>query len=289
MEKSRKYQREEFILSYGGPAVRNHEMDVEILAESLLSFKSLAERTNAALNGKNVSVSVKVKGSFQQGSLTAQMIVEYVGMALPVIPQVVQTIRELVELRLFLKGCPPKAVEKAGDGSMNITNSEGGTQIFHGPVYNISGNATIVSDLGKVMRPLDKGVDEVKFIVPGKDGKQPEVTIATKEEKEALIPSVDDFVEESTRRCELEVLTPNTDGEPRSWRFYDPENEVTFQATVADAEFLQQVALGMYTFRHGDMVTVDMRTIKKTITQRKRTERIIMDVLDYTRPDLANW
>ena len=71
-----------------------------------------------------------------------------------------------------------------------------GTQIFHGPVYNISGNATIVSDLGKVMRPLDKGVDEVKFIVPGKDGKQPEVTIATKEEKEALIPSVDDFVEE---------------------------------------------------------------------------------------------
>lgn len=275
-------QREEFVLSYDGPAIRDHEMDIEVLATSLLSLKSLIERTNTVLNGRNASVAVKVKAGFQEGSLEAQIIVEYLGMVLPVLPQAVQTIRELIMLRRFLKGQPPQHVERTGDGNMAITNSDGGTQIFHGPVYNISGNATIISDLGKTMTPLTQGINEIKFITPGKDGKADDVTIASESDKEALIPSVDDIVEESTVRCNLEILTPNTDGSPNDWRFYDPENDVTFRASLADDTFLQSVISGNRSFRHGDMITVDLKSIKKTVKQRKRTTRIITAVLEYT-------
>ena len=62
-------QREEFVLSYDGPAIRDHEMDIEVLATSLLSLKSLIERTNTVLNGRNASVAVKVKAGFQEGHL----------------------------------------------------------------------------------------------------------------------------------------------------------------------------------------------------------------------------
>ena len=279
-----KYPREVFTLSYDGPAVRDHEMDVEVLANSLLSFKSLMEHTSAALNGRNTAVVVKAKAGFQEGSLEVQMVVEYIGMVLPVLPQAVQTIRELIGLKYFLKGQPPRQVEKTGNGNMNITNSEGSTQIFHGPVYNISGNANINSDLGRAMHPLNCGVDHIKMIVPGEQGTAPQVTIATEDKKDLLIPPAEDLIEESTTRCELEILTPNTDGSPKDWRFYDQENDVTFRASITDSEFLNDVSAGRYSFRSGDSVTVEMIT-RKTVRQRKRTERSIIKVLSYTRPD----
>lgn len=288
MSKERTYQREEFILSYDGPAIREHEMDVEILAASLLSFRSLVDRTNTALNGKNVQACVKVKAGFEAGSLTAKMVVEYVGMVLPIFPQAVQTIRELISLRYFLNGQPPQKVEDTGNGNMNITNSEGSTQIFHAPVYNINGNATIISDLGKTLAPLNSGVDQVKLITPGKNGGTPEVTIASKDKKDLLIPAVDDEVEEENVSCVLEVVTPNFDGSPKGWRFYDPEEDVTFSATVVDSFFLENVVAGGRSFKAGDMVKVEMRVVRKTVTKRKHTDRIIVSVQELAEEENEN-
>ena len=81
--------------------------------------------------------------------------------------------------------------------------------------------------------------------------------------------------------CTLEVVTPNFDGSSKGWRFYDPENDVTFVASVIDPVLLASVASGGQSFKAGDMIKVEMSVVRKTVTQRKRTERIITSVSEF--------
>ena len=87
--------REECTLKFEGPAIRNHEMDITALANGLLAFQHTIEQANSALNGKRTLISVKIKGGFTEGSLETNIIVEYIGAFVPVVPDVINCVKEL--------------------------------------------------------------------------------------------------------------------------------------------------------------------------------------------------
>ena len=66
----------EFRLAYQGKALDENTMDVKDLAPALIAFGELFTRANLLLNGKDISVSLKVKatkpGSFELYLLLSQ-------------------------------------------------------------------------------------------------------------------------------------------------------------------------------------------------------------------------
>jgi hypothetical protein len=80
---SQEILREEILLTFDGPAVRNHEMEVSVLANSLIAFKDLTNRINVAVNGKDMDLTVKVNGGFKEGSFLVSFLLDSCSAALP--------------------------------------------------------------------------------------------------------------------------------------------------------------------------------------------------------------
>lgn len=272
--------REEFILSFDGAPVQNHEMDLEVLANSLSSFKKLATRTNTFVNGKDAIITVKAKGGFRQGSFEVAIILEQLGAIMPLIPQIIPYIQGLIQLRKFLKGAPPENTERT-DRGIKVENTNGQTIIINAPIYAMHGNVSIGSDMGKFLKPLEEGIEKVSLRQVGLEEQTVDVD---REHKDLFLPQPVEPVQHTYENKKLEVLTLNFDGKPDKWRFYDPENDFDFTAHINDAVFLRAVVDGIYNFQSGDLLTVRMQEIKKIINLRKRTDRIITDVLEYERP-----
>ena len=61
---------------YDGPALDNHEMDLEQLRSSLEALSKLITESNTILYGKK-PLRIKIRGGFQKGSLGFEVILEY--------------------------------------------------------------------------------------------------------------------------------------------------------------------------------------------------------------------
>jgi hypothetical protein len=275
--------REKITLSFDGPALQNHEMEVSVLAHSLIAFKDLAEHVNASVNGKNVDVAVKVNGGFKEGSFIVSLFIDCMAAVLPNAPQILSSVVNVINITKFLQGKPPKAVEKA-DQDMVIENHTGEQATFNNctfNTYNLVNNSNIKRDVANLVRPFNAGVERIDLAPSAPD--LPPVTLDVKE-KDVFIPPDDDAMEMEQKLYDVELLTPNFDGKTAGWRFYDIEDDVEFSASVVDEVFLGNVKDKKYNFQSGDVLKIEMTKIKRRVTQRTRTERIVNRVLEHSRP-----
>lgn len=275
--------REEITLSFDGPAIQRHEMEVTILAQSLIAFKDLVEHVNVSVNGKGVDVAVKVKGGFQEGSFIVSLFVDCMAAVLPVAPQLLSSIVNVIDITKFLKGEPPVAAKQIDQG-MSMQNHLGEHATFNNCTFttiNLVNNSNIKRDMTNFARPLNAGVTRI-CLAPSV-AELPPVEIGM-EEKDTFIPPDDDAVEVERKPYILELLTPNFDGKAAGWRFYDVEDEVEFTASVQDEVFLKNVREKQYNFRSGDMLEVEMTRVKRRVNQRSKTDRIVNKVLQHSRP-----
>ncbi len=124
--------REAFILQFG---CKNNEISSNSLANALLSLNTIIDEINTELHtGKKIEIKVK---PFQAGSFTVPFeLIEmiFAGMlSVPdasYIPLIIKTLKELVEVKIKLKGEQPKSIEKVNKNTQVTSNS--------GDVINIS-------------------------------------------------------------------------------------------------------------------------------------------------------
>ncbi len=280
--------REECTLKFEGPAIRNHEMDITALANGLLAFQHTIEQANSALNGKRTLISVKIKGGFTEGSLETNIIVEYIGAFVPVVPDVINCVKELITFKKFLNGEPPKEVRPADEGGLvQISNNQGSQITINQVVVNLNNSGPVNTALGKLFDPLGDGVDSIGISTSNEAGIPTSFVAVETEEKSMLTPAVEDQIEEQVSERELEILASQNDGKALGWRFYDLEDDVEFTASIGDEHFLSDVMEKRYSFQNGDRIRAKLSETKRFVNQRKRTNRVILKVLSYNRPEAA--
>lgn len=115
-----------------------HSIDASVLAESLRGLDQLAQRANSIVNRRDVVLSVKILGGFHEGSFDYKAILDFFGGVLPVALQLVETIKQVIEYRVFLRGKPPASQESdLESGGIRVTNGDGEVNIYKNSVVLI--------------------------------------------------------------------------------------------------------------------------------------------------------
>jgi len=140
---------ERLILRFEG----ENDIDLETLSNSLNSTVGALKRLAEDLTNENDYCKFKVlniqKGSFV---ITIDQIVEYAPTILPLMPTVLETFRELLEIRNFLKGMPPKEITHT-DNEVKIENNQGNVFTANSMTFNVYNN-----DVEKDMALIAKNV-----------------------------------------------------------------------------------------------------------------------------------
>ena len=274
--------REELVVDIKGGGADKHEIDADVVGNSLLSVSKLAAKTSYFVYGRDCNVSVKVKGGFRKGSFDYKVVFDFFGGLTPVAPQLVKALFQLLDLRKFLGGKKPKSTEKMGN-DISVTNENGETKIFAPVIINMNNSAPISISLNGMYKPLDEGA--TNMTLRGATTFPSDATAAIEEEfsivsqeKSLVLTTESGILSQDEQQKTLEVLTPHTDGKATSWRFYDLEDDTEYLANIEDPEFLESVRERRQSFFHGTKITATVRVTKKLVNERKRTERIITNV-----------
>lgn len=139
--------REAFILQFG---CINDEISSNSLANALFSLNTIIDEINTELHtGKKIEIKVK---PFQAGSFTVpfELVEMLIAGMLSVpdssyIPLIIKTLKELVEVRVKLKGEQPKSIEKTNNNTQ-VTSNNGDVINISNVTGNIYVNNTIVND-----------------------------------------------------------------------------------------------------------------------------------------------
>ena len=283
------FTRETFTLTFDGPAVERHEIDASILAESLVSLRDLAEKASKLRYGKNADLLFKVRAGFKEGSFGVDLIFDWVvnnpkeaaAVATGGTLAVAGIVAGVIKLYKWTKGKPPiPTSQPVINGNVYITNGEGASLTFSEDVVTLASSTVSKIAIERLTKPLEsQGLDKILISdIPGEDASRGSVEL-TKEDRRYFAQNPEHLIRESEDPLTLEVMTPNLDGKPAGWRFYDGDIEYT--ATVEDDDFLQQVQDGKYAFRKGDMLEVIMKTTQSKPAVRLVTTRKITRVVQF--------
>lgn len=175
-------------IRYDGPALSDHEMDVQDLAPALLALADLIQIANQKFNGSHASMKVLVNADVEQkcfmidislvqtfleqakgllgveGVKTAKEIAEWVGI-------LAGGSVGLFQLLKFLRGARQNdqqlQIENSGDGNITIVGN-GNRIVVPRPVFLLAQEPKAVEKAKGVVKPLEKeGYDSLAFLDGG--------------------------------------------------------------------------------------------------------------------------
>ena len=282
-------------MTLDGDAVVEHKIDAEAFANSLVCLNDLIKKSNIVLN-KNSDVSVKVLARFHESSFKYEYILDFAGKIAPLMPHLIQCIRNLIMLKSFLHGKPPKEMAPMPDGNMNIVNSDNVSITVSGNTINLYTSQQVENSLRKLTEKLLRnGIDKVS--IDTDDAQQKLIEEKELEGYPADITSDNkDFLisDDTTEQTEFEedivlqiVRVSFKHGE--KWRFYDAENGDEFSAFIHDNEFIEGVSNSKYKFSRDTYIKAKMKTIiekskKKTKASWLRYITNVVEVFEQKEP-----
>ena len=141
LKKSRR--RGDFIMKSERMVMRfegENDIDLETLSYSLNATVDILKQLAGDLMSENDFCKFKVM-NIQKGSfvITIDQIIDYAPTILPLVPTVLEAFKQLVEIRKFLKGKPPKELSYS-DNKVNIENTEGDVYVANNITFNIYDN-----------------------------------------------------------------------------------------------------------------------------------------------------
>lgn len=265
---------ESLTINIDGGLADRHEIEANTLADSLLGLDQLAQKINSSINQKETTLSVRIKGGFEEGSFDYQAILDFIGAVMPAIPQVVETIKQVIEYKKFLGGEPPAKIETEPEGQMLKVENHNGN------VMNVVNSTVVIAEspqaalaLQKMFKPLDNGATKME-LVGGNVESAP--VVVTRDERNAVISQREDSPVVDEKNCVLEVLTAQMDGKTDGWRFYNVDEETEFTATVEDFDFLTSIKESRYAVIRNRHANAVLKTIRQKINGRTKTIRKIL-------------
>lgn len=285
---------EKFRVTYDGPALSSHEMDVRVLAPALLAVGDLLEHANRIINDGHAKVSVNVKGSMKTGSVNIDFAVVQ-----GFISQTIDLLngRGVVAAATLMSMIGINAKEGfnsvikvirwiRGRAITRIETSEHTARLYIDheqleielEVLSMIRDYELRRSVEAMLEPLEKeGID--KFVV-GSD--QAILEVITKEEAGWFKSPPPASVALSANTYQKTVQIERIEfSETNKWRFFD--GSATFYATISDLEFLDRIAMNDAAFSRGDTLRVEIEEQQRLEGDRLRSEYKIVRVLEHRK------
>lgn len=284
----------EFILTFEGPALENHEMNVRDLAPAMLAVGDAFEGMNALFNGGSAQIAVNVR-AHQPGSFKVAFdIVQLAKDATPVLvgPGVVAannllqlliggatvatgTTVGLLKLIRWLKGRKPERIEKLTPGLFRLFIDD---QTIEIPIDLLRAyqDLRIRRAVERfVARPLHTpGISHVLIehndFIERVDASEAEYFVA---------PDPDtDVVVDDTRRAAFNIRDLSFD-EEGFWRLFDGSNPV--KVRINDRRFLAQIENDDIRFAKHDVLVCLVHFVQRRTGRGLENEHTVIEVIEH--------
>jgi hypothetical protein len=284
-----------FRVTYDGPALASHEMDVRELAPALLAAGDLLEAATRVLHGERVKPQINVRASFKTGSFgidfslatdwvlkvrdifatdtasAAANALEILG-ALGFVGW--ETGRGLVAVLKWLRGRKIAKVETVA-GKVRLIVDDEALEIELA-VLALLRDMAVREALDQLLSPLDReGIDTFA----SGPGAQIDATISKEERAWFRSPeAMDDLLLDEERKMIFSIVSL-TFREDNKWRLFD--GAATVYATVTDADFMSRVDRSVETFAKGDILICLVRVRQWQTVGGARTEYEVTRVIEH--------
>lgn len=284
-----------FKISYDGPALDTHEMDVKELAPALLAVGELLEEANHLFYGNESKIAVNIK-AFSEGSFGVdfnfiQTTVESLfaalsssgtnaGVNLITIVGFLKTSSDsVIEFIKRLRGRKIRNITKIEVGRVRIELEED-DEVLEVPenIIKLFGNLKVRKSLELIIKkPLEReGVDAIAFSGRG------EKEVITKEESIYFAaPDIGEaLISENEYETKLQIVSVSF-REDNKWRFYDGNS--TFFATILDEVFLNKIATNEEYFAKDDILSAVLLVRQYSTSEGIRAEYFVKKVIGHTK------
>ncbi|QEL55479.1 hypothetical protein [Chromobacterium paludis] len=285
---------ENFRITYDGPALQTHEIDVRVLAPALLAVGDVLEHANRVLNDGRAKVSVNVKGSLKTGSVNIDfaLVQGFLSHAVDLLTgkEVTATLALMSFLGISAKDGLNSVIKvirwTRGRAVHKIETEEGKATLYIDEesleveleVLELIRDYELRRALEAMLEPLEReGIDT--FAV----GTDKEVYEVIKKDQVAWFkspPPASISLDSNTYLKSVQIERIEF-SEANKWRFFDGSS--SFYATIADLEFINRIALNEATFSRGDTLRVEIEEKQRLDGDKLKSEYTILKVLDHRR------
>lgn len=289
------YPMNHFRITYDGPALVTHEMDVRDLAPALLAIGDVLDAATHALSGARMHPQINVRASFKTGcfgidfALTTDWLLKVRDMFASDGASSTANAAEilgalgflawkgkssLIALLKWLRGRKIERVEIGEDrDAFHVDNEQFEVEK---EVTTLMRDMAVRAALDKALSPLDKeGVD---VFASGTDTEF--VHIIRREERQWFATPIleDELLVDDVRKMAFSIVSLAFK-EDNKWRLHD--GAATIHATIADYGFLTRVDQDMEIFAKGDTLLCMVRVRQWHTSTGARTEYEVTEVLEH--------
>lgn len=297
----------QFKLIFDGEALTNHEINPRDLSIALLAIDSLLKEANQAINHGRIRAQVSVKGSFETGSFTINLVFSLIDQIKDLFdlynnndsiinPKTIlgsmfgigaycsKGHKCLVYIIKFLKGSRPDKIFENDDGSLTIIK-DGCEITSEKKTYELYRNYKLRKSFEDLVSPVlsNSGISDVAIKHNNDDEN---FCMITKEEASFFAcPEVQEEKMDTQACFETNISIINLSfKEGNKW--YVNDGQSSFYVTVEDDEFLKRIDNRNIAFAKGDILKVRIRREQFINIQESKlkTENFIEQVMNYTVP-----
>lgn len=277
---------EKLILRFEG----ENDIDLDTLSNSLNStVETLKELADVLIN-ENDFCKFKVlnieKGSFK---VIINQIIEVAPSILPLMPTVITAFKEILEIRKFLNGDPPKEVIK-NETNVKIENMSGNYYSIENATFNVyTHRQNIEKEMANIAKSvlLDKDRTGLTYEIIDDNGKIDSVKMDKNILANLSVPQdvekFDSDIQENEMTTYVKVRKPDLKGKSK-WGL--TLNGKSIMSDISDSDFLEKVHKNEISFNSNTMLYVKMiirfRTSRTTFSENSSEilSRTIIKVLD---------
>lgn len=285
-----------FRVTYDGPALQAHEMDVRELAPALMAMSDLLKAASAALYGDKADVKVSVKANFRASSFGIDMVFFqdimtqiaelFSGKEASATANAIQILSGIGIVGGggvfgFLRWLKGRRISRAEtrDNRTQVETDDGDTYDLSPEEWRLVQDKAVRREIESVLKPLaSEGID--CFYAGPKE--QADVRIDASE-LPWFVPSgeTEDIVTDATSQKML-LIESAVFKDGNKWRLSD--GSMTFHAALEDAEFNARVDGGQERFGKGDVLIAELRVVQTVANGELHNRYSVVRVIEHRAP-----